>query len=184
MRSFSGSAVVAGLGALACLLIPALGGCGCSPSMGKFNVEVALDPSLSERAGGPPQITVDLVGLNDTQVAAWTGKSMTQYWTPNDRLRVEAKSYQHEMSFGPGNASPKTLSKSDPIWEVWKSRQAMHLFVLADLPGAAGDQPGDADGRRKMLPLDKCRWEKDTIRFVVQSSQIECLTPPKPPEQK
>lgn len=172
------------VGVLVGLISLVIGGCGCTPGMGRYNVEVALDPSLADRAGGPPQVTVDLVGLNDTQVSAWTNKSMTAYWTPSDRMRAEARGVRHEMTFGPGNAGPKTLSKTDPIWETWKSRGAMHLFVLADLPGASGDQPGDADGRRKILPLDKCRWDKDTIRFQVQSSQIECLTPPKPPEQK
>jgi hypothetical protein len=99
-------------------------------------------------------------------------------------MRADSKSVRHEMSFGPGNKDPKTRSKSDPIWEAWKGRGAMHLFVLADLPGATGDKPGSEDGRRTKLPLDKCRWEGDTIKIVVQNSQIVCTTPPKPVEAK
>ncbi len=185
MRTISRAAVAA-IGLMVGVMALVTGGCGCTPGMDRFNVEVALDLSLAQRPGGPPQITVDLVGLNDTQVSAWSSKRMTEYWTPNDRLRAESKSFRREMTFGPGNAGPKRLEKSDPIWDTWKSRGAMHLFALAELPAAAADQPGDADGRRRILPLDRCRWDSrtETLQFVVQASQIECLTPPKPPEQK
>lgn len=157
-----------------------LGGCESGPSMGRYTIEVSLDSALASRPGGPPQITVDLVGLNDTQVPAWTAKSMTAYWTPNDAMRLEAKDYRSEMTFGPGNAETKKLARDAGVWDTWKSRGAMHLYVLAALPGARGDRPGAEDGRRVILPLDKRRWKKDTIRIVVQNSQLDCVTPPEP----
>lgn len=172
----------AGMIVLGAMVLGGVVGCESGPSMGRYNVEVSLDPSLASRAGGPPQIMVDLVGLNDTQVAAWESKSMTSYWTTADPLRAEAKDYRKEMPFGPGQTAPQTLSKSDAIWNKWKERGAMHLFVLADLPGAKADAPGTADGRRVILPLDKRRWKTDTIKIVVQNSQLNCTTPPEPPK--
>jgi hypothetical protein len=96
-------------------------------------------------------------------------------------MRGESKAYRFEMPFGPGNTAAKTLSKKDKMWDAWKARGAMHLFVLADVPGAQGDKPGSEDGRRLILPLDTARWSKtSTIQILVQRTRVSCTTPPDP----
>jgi hypothetical protein len=164
-------------------LLTGLVGCASGPSMGRYDVVVTMDPELANRAGGAPQVMVDLVGVNDTEFQQWSGKSMTEYWSPNGAMRSESKTYRYEIPFGPGNAEPKTLSRKDKVWQAWKDRGALHLFVLADLPGAHGDKPGTEDGRRVILPLDKARWTKtDTIQIFVQRTRVTCTTPPDPPK--
>lgn len=159
-------------------------GCSSSPRMGRFDVVVAMDPELAGRPGGAPQVVVDLIAVNDTEMAAWSSMSMTEYWKPGGALRAESKQYRFEMPFGPGNTADKKLGRKDGIWQVWKDRGALHLFVLADLPGASGDRPGAEDGRRLILPLDQARWTKtDTIQIVVQRTRAVCNTPPDPPKQ-
>ena len=60
----------------------------------------------------------------------------------------------------------------------------MNLLVLSSFPNPQPDQPGDQDPRRRTLPLDCSRWDKETaLQFQVKSSGLTVLTPPKPPKQ-
>ena len=170
--------------AAALVVAVVLGGCSTAPRMGKYNIEVSMDPELAQRTGGAPQVQVDLVGVNDTEYQRWVGESMSKYWAPNSDVRSESKLYRSEASFGPGNTATKVLKKNDPMWDTWKKKGAMHLLVLADLPGAQADRPGAEDGRRLILPLDKARWSKtDTIKILVQRTRLTCTTPPDPPKK-
>jgi hypothetical protein len=56
--------------------------------------------------------------------------------------------------------------------------------VLSSYPTPQPDLPGDQDPRRRTLPLDCSRWDKETtLQFQVKSSGLTVLTPPKPPKQ-
>ncbi|MFM9996873.1 MAG: hypothetical protein ACKVU4_13860 [Phycisphaerales bacterium] len=153
-----------------------LGACS-GPSMGKYNIELTLAPDVASAPGGPPPISVDIVGLNDTQVGAWSGYRISRYWSPGDRLRSEAASFRVGRTFGPSSPGPQTLARTDPVWATWKQNGAMHLCVIADLPGA---QSGDTDLRRIVIPLDQRRWDVETIKITVYRSQLMCTTPWKP----
>lgn len=160
-------------------------GCAGGPRMGRYDVVVSMDPALVNEPGGAPSVTVNLVGVNDAEAEKWNAKNMNEYWTPNDPLRQDAASYAHVMQFGPGRSEPKTLSKDDPIWNTWSNSGAMHLFVLADLPGSHEARPGSADARRLVLPLDRRRWEAGKpIEIELQRSTIRLKTQMKPEPKK
>jgi hypothetical protein len=134
-----------------------LGGCSAGP----FNVEVLLDErdtGLQDKIGAVQSIEVNLVGVSDTDFTRWEQMSMNNYWEPDNRMRTSAIKYV--MRFGDGHPKKQKLSLNDPIWKEWiNKRQANHLFVLAYLPWLQEDKPGDADPRRKILPLERGRWE-------------------------
>jgi hypothetical protein len=67
------------------------------------------------------------------------------------------------------------------LWQKWESQHATKLFILAGLPGHRPDAKKNADPRRRILPLDRCRWEnkQQTIRCVLRPESIEVVTPPK-----
>ena len=166
---------------LAGVLALGLGGCKSAPAMGRYNVEVSMDPELTNRTGGTPQVLVDLVGVNDMDYPRWSSESMSKYWDTGSDSRGETAGVRHSMAFGQGNSGTKVLSKTDKIWDTWKERKVMHLLVLADVPGAQADRPGSEDGRRLVLPLDRSRWKgRDTIKVVVQRSRVTTTTPPDP----
>ena len=52
----------------------------------------------------------------------------------------------------------------------------MRLYVLVLLPGVTEDQPGNADPRRQIIPLGKCRWEGNSVKLEVQRAGIRTLT--------
>lgn len=151
----------------------ALGGC-CSGEMKPYDVTVALSPTFTSK----PAIEVHLVGVSDSDQAMWSTYSMSKYWQePNNPLRANASKYV--MSFGQGKPDSQTLKKTDPIWEKWKG--ATHLYVLAFLPGKFDDGPDDRDPRRRILPLDKCRWpqkEAQEIKVSLLPSNVMVETPP------
>ena len=145
--------LVVGLGSVA-----SLAG-GCAP--GPFNVEVLLDErdtGLQDKIGAVQSIEVNLVGISDTDLRRWEEMSMNSYWEPDNKIRASAIKFV--MRFGEGHPKKQKLSVNDPIWREWiEKRQANHLFVLAYLPWLQKDSPGDADPRRKTLPLERGRWE-------------------------
>ena len=165
--------------AVAGALALGLGGCG-GAKMWRGDVEVRPDAALVNQPGGAPTIRVDLVAVNDVDLNAWQAKAMSEYWEPGDALRTSAE-FKYTMTFAEGRTGAQTLVKKDQIWNEWKSRGAMHLLVLADLPGSHQDLPGDTDARRKVLPLDSSRWEPNQkIRILLQRAGVRVETPPKP----
>ena len=125
-------------------------------------------------------VEVHLVGVNRFEKDQWDQVSMTDYWTPGNRLRESAKEYTKVIQFGK-EPCERTLSKKDPIHKVWKKRKADYLFIMADLPGIFNDVPGNADERRLRLPAvnSKC-WKvtEKTINIAIQASSIVSLTIP------
>lgn len=180
MRSMT--SVLVKVAVLACVAVSV----GCSgPRMGKYDVRVAMDPVLVNQPGGAPSVTVNLVGVNDAGLEQWNAKNMQEYWMPADAMRRDAQGYAHVMQFGPGDAGAKVLKNDDPIWDRWKNDSAMHLFVLADLPGSHESRPGGADARRLVLPLDTRRWNEGTpIEIEVQRSTMRLKTEMKPEPKK
>lgn len=126
-------------------------------------------------------VEVHLVGVNRFEKDRWETVSMTDYWTPGNQLRKGAKEYTHVIQFGQGPCE-KILNKKDPIRDIWKSRKAEYLFILADLPGIFPNLVGNADARRLRLPAvdSKCWKQSQTeINISIESSNIVPLTIPK-----
>ena len=73
-----------------------------------------------------------------------------KYWQGgNAQAKTDAKSFR----FGPNSPQTYTVSKDDPIWKHWHDIGAKEMMVIADLPGVFSDLPGDADQRRKLIPI-------------------------------
>jgi len=161
---------------------------GCA-GMGRFDVDVTIDRAgFKSKVGAIPSIEVNLVGVNNVEATRWKTKSMSEYWEPDDPLRTGAvaKGYAYVMTFGEEKPVRQVLYRRHPVWNDWAASGAEHLFVLVNYPRVAKDQAGDADPRRKILPLERKRWKgyfwgKRVIWLEVTPSGLICHTPPKPP---
>lgn len=160
----------------AALLALVCGGCASAPKPRAYNVELTLDPSLAGTS-----LQVDLVGVNElSDLPKWQNYSVTDYWQPGNAFRRDAQ--KATLAFGRNQPATQTLAFNDPAWANWLKTGAMHLVVVADLPGAVSDQVGNADPRRLILPLDRSAWGKkvDKLQIAVQESGLRLLTPRKP----
>ena len=94
-------------------------------------------------------VLVDVVGIGpNNQSLKATG--VRQYWQSGSASRRgDGKTFR----FGPNAPQSYTIEASDPIWKKWNQSGVTEVMVIADLPGAFSDLPGDADARRKLLPV-------------------------------
>jgi len=160
---------VAALGLLAA-------GCASQPKARSYGLRIELDPDDPDFAS--TSIQVDIIGANEVaDLPKWQNYSVTSYWIPGDLMRRGA--VKATLEFGLGKSPVLTFDSSDPLWNRWISTGALHLVILADLPGITGDQPGNADPRRLILPLDRRKWPRgvSTIDIRIQASGIKLLTP-------
>lgn len=162
---------------IAALLLSALlTGCGGSPRATNLHMNLMLNQQMVE-GGRAPSIEVDVVGLNQSQLETFRAVSMSDYFRSN--LRRDAS--KQTFTFSASDTDPKTLARTDGVWKDWIEGQgAMYVAVLADIPGATQDLPGDADPRRLILPLDRSRWSGTQVDIRIDRSGLTLLTPPKP----
>ncbi|MCA9288800.1 MAG: hypothetical protein KDA05_09465 [Phycisphaerales bacterium] len=147
------------------------GGCSSKPRMGRYTIEVSLDPSLASSAR-VPTIDVDLVAVQPANEAQWEAYDLGGYFAASDALRMGA--VRHAMQFGPGNTAPQSLGAGDDMWGSPSWSGARKVYVLANLPGGP---------QRLTIPLDTRHWEggnRSTIRVQVQSASISLLTQQQP----
>jgi hypothetical protein len=135
-------------------------------------ITVVMDSSLQGQ-----RVLVDLVGVNPSQKRQWEEKSMTDYWGSADALRSSTRKMTFEFS---SPDKPQGISAKDPIWKEWLGAGATEVLVLADIPnlGRRDDKAGDADARRRVLPLDPKRWAKKTkeLRVVLKTGGLEVVS--------
>jgi hypothetical protein len=158
------------------LSLALLAGCATAPKPSAYEIVVTLDPSLQGAS-----LQVDLVGANElSDLPKWQNYSVTEYWQPGNAFRRDANNVT--LAFGRGQPMTQSLASTDPRWTEWLRTGALHLVILADLPGAMSDQMGNADPRRLILPLDRAAWGSKTnrIEVVVQESGIRLVTPRRP----
>ena len=165
--------VVGAIAAHALMLI----GCG-GKTMGRYNIELALDPALAAQAV-PPSITVNIVAPPSAEEGRWRSADMGEYWNTGNQFRVDsmATGKVKEFEFGPGNVAPKKLSASDPVWEQWSGSE--YIFVLARLSSPTGS--GESDTRRLVLERDTKYWSGETIKIRLQRGVMSLDTPKTPP---
>jgi len=173
MRTVSLFSRVLALSAGAVLIMGASGCSSTKPGRARAHtISVTLDPSLQGQ-----RVLVDLVPVNPSQKRQWEEKSVTEYFGASDPLRASARKMTIELS---EPDKPQVLNVKDKIWQDWLGIGATEVFVLADLPnmGRADDKPGDADARRRILPLDPHRWESGTkeLRVVVKRGGLEVVS--------
>jgi hypothetical protein len=123
-------------------------------------------------------VEVHLVEVNRFEKDLWEQESMTNYWTPGNKLRQSARGYTCVLQFGQGPCK-LVLPTNHPIQKIWRNRKAEYLFVLADLPGTFTDMPGNADARRVRMPaVDSKCWGlmQGEIDISIESGKVVPLT--------
>ncbi len=136
-----------------------------------FQVNLTVDKALESTS-----LQVDLVGANAlADLPKWTSYSVTEYWQPDNPQRRDALRITYQ--FGRGISNIVTLSRDDVRWQSWLKGGVAYLVIMADLPGSAVDQNGNADSRRLIIPLDKKLWRSsDMLEILIQEGGIRLLT--------
>lgn len=156
---------------------------GCAP--GPFNVEVFLDEKdtgLRDQSGTIKAIEVDFIGVNESELDRWKQMPVSEFWGVDSPIRANAK--KHVMAFGQGLPLKQTLLETDPVWKTWiDERGAKYLVVFAYLAWLQKDQPGTADPRRLILPLERGKWEwaawgANTVPIQIGAGGITLLRQP------
>ena len=147
---------------------------GCNSSTVKpraFEVNLTIDKPLESTS-----LQVDLVGANAlADLPKWTSYSVTEYWQPDNPQRRDASRITYQ--FGRGISNKITLSRDDVRWQPWLKGGVAYLVIMADLPGSAVDQNGNADSRRLIIPLDKKLWRRnDSLEILIQEGGIRLQT--------
>ena len=155
------------------LCLAALSGCG---TMKRLSVTVMLDPEMTKDPAAIPTVEVNLVGINKSEMPQWKAYSMSEYWSPGNKLRAGAEKYV--VRFAQTLPSKQRLDRKNPIFQKWQDKTASHLFVLADLPGMADPKPGQPDPRRIVLPLHPKAWKADDITITIKAGQMVCSPAP------
>ena len=140
---------------------------GCSsPHLDTVN----LQGSASVAAAS---VQVDVIGLN---AGNQTLKALPvpQYWRgANAQYKADAKSFR----FGPNSPQTYTIAAGDPIWKHWSDAGVTEVMVIADLPGVFSDLPGDADQRRKVIPVTSKGSKTTSATIVVDKTGLVRSTP-------
>lgn len=105
----------------------ALTGCKVTPR----NVEVEQSPPLQTQ-----WIRVALVGLGENEATYWDNIGPGEIWRPGNNLREHAKNmgYLRMWNLKAGTDPIHfALGKTDPIWKVWRDRNATHVVVIVDI---------------------------------------------------
>jgi len=165
----------------ALLAVSALG-CACKGEMKRYNIKIDLDDPQAASRTAP--VEVDLVGASNIEAESLTGKSMTEYWDPQDPTQASLSKVHVELD---RNRRTFTLPIKSKIWDTWKKQGVMKLFVLTSYPVNATDKGGNDDPRRRVIPLACEFWDegagvppKKTISITVSPrSGLKVLTPPK-----
>ncbi len=152
----------------------ALGAVGCEskPSMGEFNVTVSLADEFTPTGS----FEVDLVGVPDgDEKAAIESVSVDSYFGAMNEYRTNLHR-RVQLVFRPNGPRSQSvdLTRRGSHYVDWKNANVMHLVVLADLP------PNEPDLRRRTLTLDKKRWKRNNLEFVIDSQKVWPKYSPEP----
>lgn len=135
----------------------------CSSSL--TSVTLQGSPSVTSSS-----VLVDVVGIGPNNQALKL-TPVSRYWQGGSaQAKGDSKSYR----FGPNSPQTYTLGANDPIWKHWQAIGATEVMVIADLPGVFADQPGDADARRKILPMSS---KSTTATITVDKAGLVKSTP-------
>jgi hypothetical protein len=161
--------LAAGLGLLLAVLAF---GAGCGDKAKSYTIELEADASLAQKS-----VLVDVIGATPYDAPVWEAVDIDQYWQPGSAKRAGAEKVT--KPFGPNHATTYRLGTGDVPWKEWMARGVNHLVVIADIPGLAGGPPGNANPRRKILPLSPKHWAKGTssLKLRLQVDGIRVDTP-------
>jgi hypothetical protein len=153
---------------LALILLP-----GCKSTQ---ILQPRLDASIAPAYQGA-SIQVDLVGVNNSELATWNAKPIDDYFAAGDAFRASASKVTFQ--FGDSQPAVQSLPVTDKAWQQWKAKGASHVVVIADLPGYTLPM-GGVDLRRQIIPLQSDKWEKSPPVITVEVSPTGILLVPAP----
>ena len=174
--------LIAALPGVAFLIL--LTGCQTTPP---WNLE------LKAKTAAP--VRVDVVGINVIDLPHWQAVTVDAYWTNgamamrknadrltfqlvSDKFDVEEATVPHgkEGLSGVGHDT-LTVTRTNAVWNKWKTRNAGYLVVIGDFPGSS---PGTPDLRKLIVPLTSKHWdaERGTLQIEIQESQVYVVTRP------
>jgi len=131
--------------------------------------------SITKRT--PASIKVDLIGITPMEKPVWEAYPLDKYWTPGDPRRAAAIADMVTVDLE--QDVPWKIPETDSHWNMWRSRGASDLLIVARLPGKFENLSGMADPRRVFISLDKRAWKGKTLEFEVNDAGIRNLTPQK-----
>ena len=134
----------------------------CSAGLSTINLQGSSGVTQSS-------VLVDVVGIN-ANTEGLKLAPVPKYWQGGS---AQAKGESKSFRFGPNSPQTYTLAATDPIWKHWHDTGVKEIMVIADLPGVFPDLPGDADARRKILPLSGSA----TATITVDKSGLVKSTP-------
>lgn len=159
------------------LLLASLLGLSVFPACNNTTIlQPRLDASIAPAYKGA-SIQVDLVGVNNSELAAWNAKPIDDYFSPGDVFR--SASSKRTLDFADGKDDVKSLAANDPIWQAWKSKGVSHVVVMADLPGYTIPM-GGIDLRRQIIPLTGSSWDKSPPSITIQVGPTGIILVPAP----
>ncbi len=162
---------------LAAAALAALSSAGCA-TMARLNIYVQLDAEQIKETGTIPTVEVNIIGVNEAELPQWQSYSVDQYWAADDKLRKGADKVV--LKFGETNKTRQLVRDDSAVWDTWEEKTAMHLFILADIPGlAGGGEGGGKDGRLLVLPLSPDAWSGDEVTITIKSGGITCMPSPR-----
>ena len=136
---------------------------GCSSGLNTVNLQGSASVAASS-------VQVDVVGINANNQTL-KAIPVPQYWRgASAPYRADIKSFR----FGPNSPQTYTIAATDPIWKHWHDTGATDVMVVADLPGVFADLPGDADQRRKIIPI---KSKSPSATIVVDKTGLVRSTP-------
>ncbi len=154
--------------AVLCGILLFLNGCGDKPQT--YNLLLECDDVVAKKS-----VRVDIIPVSKIDLPEWEAYPVSKYWQPQNPKRAGAEKLTKNFGFG----QPKSyvLKSSDPEiktkWKDWMNRHVSHLVVIADLDSVSDDAAGNADPRRKIIPLNKKSWpDTSTLRILVQDGGI------------
>ena len=146
-------AVICLLGLIAATLSA---GCASGPPDVSREVDVGLKNDVAYSA------TVDLVGLDRGEVAAWSDLDLDAYWAGQAELPQDRQAMIEAGRLVPVSLTSerrrRIISADDPVWKRWSVEGVDTLVAVVDLPSRLGDgeeRPGEQDPRRRIFVLDR-----------------------------
>jgi len=120
-------------------------------------------------------ISVDLIGVSDSDKASWLAYPTEKYWTPNDVRRAQADKLSIP-SDKLQKEKPYVVQKDNPIWRQWFDHGATDLLIVANLHLPVSDAA--ADPQKKFLPLGSKYWKAkhETLVIELYDTEIRVIT--------
>ncbi|RFC44875.1 MAG: hypothetical protein DVB28_000851 [Verrucomicrobia bacterium] len=133
-------------------------------------VRVSAAPSLRRAS-----IQVDIAGVNQLERGIVEGAPISKYFQPGNTVRLGLQT--QAMRFGGDQPFSQSVTAESPVWKGWLAKKSVDIVVLADVPGVFDDLPGEADPRRKILPLSGKTAPKGVVNLEIFEGGLRFSNP-------